>query len=941
MEQQQQQEVEEEMEEEVNSEEEPVVEEDDKKNAGRTRQEAESEIYDHFRLTDNLVISSKGKSSGTKWCYCLYCETEADTNKAVLESSPQYIFASKDGKKRMGQPLFRPSKVRHTRRDCERHLKKCTHFKKIAPIEVVEAIVGDPISSNKDSIASAAPSPSAASTTSSFGLKSATTRLLSFTGKNPLNNKNSGKKNSAGRQADIRRFGLPLMSTDEIKKTEKYLTEWIVDTVQPFTIVEKGSFCRFVDSIRPSASLNLPGREKVRTVLLATSTEDAQRSMETAIQQQLRAGHRPGLATDGWENVSKTHVEGIMLIAGGKSFPLEAIKAGSDHHGIAVAKGWEDVMHKYADTYTFSYLVSDDAGQCGRARRILALRHPYMIFLACWAHQINLMVGALMKLPVFMVVSKKAIAASNAINASSSKYLPKLRDQSEKLYGKKVSTKIFSIGVTRWNTTQGCFASQLRMQDSCVLFSTQYAESAGFPKALQVWKEKSYWKDLEEAELLIRPFCDASFLMQREANTMAHVMLVLLNLHVHIQTYCGEDNEAATLIFEDIEKRWRNTENPLFFLTFLLHPQYREPALKILSSAYERDGSWVREKNYLSASRLSFAAAFYYRKFELHQAETDEGKRMEEKYLISSIKKWSRQEKSLSDLDFSVYNHGENPVDWYVLHDQDYPEMSRLAVFLLGAPVQSASCERLFKDYTRFHTKERNRLTAQKTHNLTVIKHDMKRRYPNDYKAGSGTFTKNRLVSADKYKRVDQQGTAAEENDDVINLAEDIMDDVEDMAVDASSDIDDDCDGMASGEADKDHQEDAFDMWLRALDAVVPEHDEDCHNELRNELRNLYDAHHAADDEKEEQKEEEEFDDDDEEEEYECRREDLLPLPEENQADYPQENQHYFVGKRYIRTDKYSLRGMLSGAKEGELMKDTDKWLPTIMSAFSSSTSTI
>jgi hypothetical protein len=66
-------------------------------------------------------------------------------------------------------------------------------------------------------------------------------------------------------------------------------------------------------------------------------------------------------------------------------------------------------------------------------------------------------------------------------------------------------------------------------------------ENSDIPAALMVWKEKECWHKLEEAELLIHPFCDASFLMQQEANTMAHVMLVLLNLYHHISKYCGDN----------------------------------------------------------------------------------------------------------------------------------------------------------------------------------------------------------------------------------------------------------------------------------------------------------------------------------------------------------------------------------------------------------------
>jgi hypothetical protein len=33
----------------------------------------------------------------------------------------------------------------------------------------------------------------------------------------------------------------------------------------------------------------------------------------------------------------------------------------------------------------------------------------------------------------------------------------------------------------------------------------------------------------------------------------------------------------------------------------------------------------------------------------------------------------------------------------------------------------------------------------------------------------------------------------------------------------------------------------------------------------------------------------------------------MQPLPEENQKHYPQENEKYFLNKRYVRKDKFSL----------------------------------
>ena len=43
----------------------------------------------------------------------------------------------------------------------------------------------------------------------------------------------------------------------------------------------------------------------------------------------------------------------------------------------------------------------------------------------------------------------------------------------------------------------------------------------------------------------------------------------------------------------------------------------------------------------------------------------------------------------------------------------------------------------------------------------------------------------------------------------------------------------------------------------------------------------------------------------------EVQTEDLPPLPETNIVNYPQENSTYFLGKRYVRTDRVKLETIL------------------------------
>ena len=121
----------------------------------------------------------------------------------------------------------------------------------------------------------------------------------------------------------------------------------------------------------------------------------------------------------------------------------------------------------------------------------------------------------------------------------------------------------------------------------------------------------------------------------------------------------------------------------------------------------------------------------------------------------------------------------EDVVEWWEENADELPEIANLAKFLLDSPIQGASCERLFKDFARFHTKVRNRLHTSTTLQLTQIIHNIRRKYPEHNKPGSGTFTRNRMVGVDEYVREDNlllpgsSGTTAgdtqEEEDDKQN----------------------------------------------------------------------------------------------------------------------------------------------------------------------------
>jgi hypothetical protein len=100
-------------------------------------------------------------------------------------------------------------------------------------------------------------------------------------------------------------------------------------------------------------------------------------------------------------------------------------------------------------------------------------------------------------------------------------------------------------------------------------------------------------------------------------------------------------------------------------------------------------------------------------------------------------------------------------VGWWLQHRLEHQGIVRVATFILCAPVQSASCERMFKTITFFHSKVRNRLSGEKYMKMTRVKHFLGK------KKGSTFTQKNRIEGAEELDRINGVEDSDDESDDV------------------------------------------------------------------------------------------------------------------------------------------------------------------------------
>ena len=448
-----------------------------------------------------------------------------------------------------------------------------------------------------------------------------------------------------------------------------------------------------------------------------------------------------------------------------------------------------------------------------------------------------------------------------------------------------------------------------------------------FPKPLLCWESQTFWKDIEEAELCIRPFCDASYLMQCTNNTMSHVVLVLINLSKHIIEFCGCVQDAGVLL-ADIENRWASEENPLFFLAFALHPNYQRITSKILAKSNKENGNWIDDCNCLSEARLRQAAKFYYGKHRRYKCTTTEERETEGRALEKQLNKWIN-ERIAPGKCLTAYD-GEYPSTWWMANEKEVPQLANLAKFLLDAPVQGADCERLFRDLASFHTKWRSRMLAETTFDSAAVKHHMKRKHPWEYNEDSGKKTTDRRVNAAEYQRIDmppspnQPPTANTAPATTTGIGQDadavwhtIAGDDDATVENGEDDVDEDDEGYLDL-TESTHMT----VWLEILGKHFS--DDDNKDEDDDDDDNNEDCTASTDNDLADGKER--YEDD-----YEQEANPLPPLPVNNDEHYPQENHHYFEAKNYLRNDKYKLSKLVEYAEDD---------LPSIMFAYHRSATT-
>ena len=553
---------------------------------------------------------------------------------------------------------------------------------------------------------------------------------------------------------DIRRQLFPLNASRR-QRVREIVTDLIVLHNLPFTFADSNILAELIRAVNPCADVFLPTSNACRKVL-EDMVQDGTELKKKIGEKSKSSGRSIGVAIDSWHSLAHDHILGIVLSCDDVSCPDSKNLKSVSETGVAIAtiiEKWMQETNLLLEPYgsIINHLVSDDAAGCSKARRILALRHPFMCFNRCMAHQINLIVKDVVK--EFGKEKLDLVKAFISAVKRSTKLTLAFNSLCRKCYGERNNYTLHTLLEIRWNSAHSSLCSILRVRSIIEAFcdyATYTIKKRKRPTSVfaKVGNE-TFLNDCETIEKIIRPLSYCSLLLQKKTQSLGTAMNCLIKIYSGFDSI--EDVDLKKRIIQRLETRWNDYEQPLFLLSYFLQPNFHDVSIKVFDDLDKRE---VLEGGH--SIMLSFASV-YYRKF-IPEA-FDETSLLNEFDLLLS---------GTFDKYFKRYSSNEKPlICWRMLPVSRLPLFKKLATFLLSLTINSASCERLFSQYALVKTKRRNRLSPDLMKNLVLRKSYL------EHELWSKKPQGNRVLSQEEYSKVEAREQQSQEENTNIELDKD------------------------------------------------------------------------------------------------------------------------------------------------------------------------
>lgn len=264
-----------------------------------------------------------------------------------------------------------------------------------------------------------------------------------------------------------------------------------------------------------------------------------------------------------------------------------------------------------------------------------------------------------------------------------------------------------------------------------------------------------FWEKLTMFYELLRPYDHIIMILESEQATLGQVAATWAWLREIINKLPSNESEFKTLMISEIDNRWKKIYNPIFIITWFLHPYHQGKGIKLIKLLQIQEDA--------------------YSLFCILYPDKDNNAFIDE-WLDYQNKEGIFKAESLNSSKLT-----KNPLRYWRTVLLHAPNLAEFAYRLFSIPPNSATSERVWSLMGNIHTERRNRLSSKKTVKMAQITWYIREQL----------FAKKTQDSLDSLKVYNELNNTDDDdisNGDEINVDE-MMDDLEQMSARIIDDI--------------------------------------------------------------------------------------------------------------------------------------------------------
>ncbi|EIW73832.1 hypothetical protein CONPUDRAFT_21809, partial [Coniophora puteana RWD-64-598 SS2] len=421
-------------------------------------------------------------------------------------------------------------------------------------------------------------------------------------------------------------------------------------------------------------------------------------------------GHEATLQADGWTGLNSHHLIAFMVTVNNQVHTVQVDDVSAERK---TADNLLDRLQKVIDTLNNEWkspviaVVTDASGESRKARRLLGERHPELMVLDCYAHQL----------------------ADDLISWLRSKTLVLALIREQQLSSGNIACAVIRAVITRWTAHFVAYRRLIKLRRTLMaVASTEIlrpddkkmiitGDKKARQKALTMLlliqdHSQQFWKAIERITRHLEPLAIAANITQA---TQCRLYQVLLTFGFLMDDYLNKisegGNDECEAIIASLEARWAKADQELFISSVILNPFYRTtpfakiPALNNAGVHMLIEHMWERLFSSRAPPELESQAEDYLFNRGLF-AHLDT--RVERKCAAA-------QENGQLPDPIALYSE-------FCFAGEPIPAFILLARRLLLVSANSASCERLFSIFGTTLTKLRSRLGTGTLQALAELK---------------------------------------------------------------------------------------------------------------------------------------------------------------------------------------------------------------------------